>query len=380
MNNTLYELRAEQEKLKDKVNKEPDIQLLRADLKKERDDMEAEIRLLRADVQFLRVDMQSIKADLERQRKCGEVKESSLSAQLEKQKSDGVEKDSDNQQNMNGTIMETKFQQLKADFQSQSAELEKQKKDGVEKDMNIQQLEAKLKLQIKYEVEIQSLRTELERQKKLTVGMIYPPSCTEAKSNGIYTHIPNFSGSPFTVTCDAETQGGGWTIILRRMDGSVNFFRNWTEYKNGFGDLDGEFFLGLDKIHALTAERRQELLVILKDSGGEERYETYDNFAIGNEDQQYTLYSLGEASGTAGDSLKVHMGMKFSTFDRENDKNVLLNCAEFYTGAWWFNNCGDSKLTGKYNDNTYGRGINWSTFSGWYYSLKTAVMMIRPKK
>jgi len=61
------------------------------------------------------------------------------------------------------------------------------------------------------------------------------------------------------VACDAKTQGGGWTKILSRMDGSVDFYRNWNTYKNGFGDLDGEFFLGLDKIHALTAEFSQHL-------------------------------------------------------------------------------------------------------------------------
>jgi len=49
------------------------------------------------------------------------------------------------------------------------------------------------------------------------------------------------------------------------MDGSVDFYRNWTAYKNGFGDMDGEIFLGLDKIHALTTERKQELLVVFED-------------------------------------------------------------------------------------------------------------------
>jgi len=136
-----------------------------------------------------------------------------------------------------------------------------------------------------------------------------------------------------------ETQGGGWTIILRRLDGSVNFYRNWTEYKNGFGDLDGDFFLGLDKIHAITADRRQELLVILEDFEGDNRFETYDDFAIGNEGQQYELHTLGKASGTAGDSLEYHRGAKFSTFDRDNYEWDKVNCAERSTGAWWYKSC-----------------------------------------
>jgi len=192
--------------------------------------------------------------------------------------------------------------------------------------------------QKKCEVNNESLREELQRQRKL-VDELSPHNCTEAKSNGINEIlIPKFNRKPFKVACDVETQGGGWTIILRRLDGSVNFYRNWTEYKNGFGDLNGEFFLGLDKIHAITAERKQELLVILEDFEGDNRFETYDEFAIGNEDQQYVLHTLGKANGTAGDSLKWHRGYKFSTFDRDNDWSSG-NCAVDSTGAWWYNGC-----------------------------------------
>ncbi|KAH8262885.1 hypothetical protein KR044_001315, partial [Drosophila immigrans] len=113
--------------------------------------------------------------------------------------------------------------------------------------------------------------------------------------------------------------GGGWTIILSRMDGSVDFYRNWDAYKKGFGDLDGEFFLGLDKIHALTADFSQELLVVLEDFEGNEVFEKYDKFAIGDEDDDYALHTLGMASGTAGDSLRMNHRQKFSTFDRDND-------------------------------------------------------------
>ena len=37
------------------------------------------------------------------------------------------------------------------------------------------------------------------------------------------------------------------------MDESVDFYRNWTDYQQGFCSLDGEFWLGLDDIHRLTA-------------------------------------------------------------------------------------------------------------------------------
>ncbi|XP_034474025.1 ficolin-2-like [Drosophila innubila] len=208
----------------------------------------------------------------------------------------------------------------------------------------------------------------------------YPRNCAEAKSSDNYDILlPNLRNQPFTVACDADTQGGGWTIILRRIDGSVNFYRGWKAYKKGFRDLGGEFFLGLDKIHALTADRRQELLVVLEDFEGVERFETYDDFAIDDEDEQYVLHKLGKASGTAGDSLSFHRGMKFTTFDRDNDLRAQ-NCAKLRTGAWWYKTCHGSNLTGNYTDTSNKMGIIWELFRGQSYSLKKVVMMIRPKK
>jgi len=197
--------------------------------------------------------------------------------------------------------------------------------------------------------DIQLLNEELDRQKKLTdaQGKLIDGlakksdlhNCAEVKSNGIYEILhPNSISAPFKVACDAYTRGGGWTIILRRIDGSVDFYRNWDAYKNGFGNLDGEFFLGLDKIHALTAVYYQELLVVLEDFEGDERFETYEKFAIGNESEQYAVHTLGKANGTAGDSFALRHLMKFSTYDRDNDVSSE-NCAIRCTGAWWYRSC-----------------------------------------
>lgn len=169
-------------------------------------------------------------------------------------------------------------------------------------------------------------------------------SCGEltihSMKSGIYElSLPRFSSDPIRVACDVDTEGGGWLIILRRMDGSVNFNRDWSVYKRGFGDLDGEFFVGLDKLHALTGERSQELIVLLEDYDGDARQEIYEKFSIGNEQELYALNTLGIASGTAGDSMIFHHGMKFSTFDRDNDRDTNRNCAEIYSGGWWYNNC-----------------------------------------
>ncbi|XP_034472799.1 ficolin-1-like isoform X1 [Drosophila innubila] len=280
--------------------------------------------------------------------------------------------------------MNTDTANKQTDIQQLRAELEQQQKYGVEQESDIKHLRTELEQQKKDGVaqasDIIFLRTELERQRILVDRLVNPHNCTEAKSNGINEILlPNFSNQHFKVACDAETQGGGWTIILRRMDGSVNFYRNWTEYKNGFGDLNGEFFLGLDKIHVLTKERKQELLVVLVNFAGLQKYELYDDFAIGNEDQKYDLRTLGEASGTAGDSLSFHRGKEFSTYDR---KDVRQRCAETYNGAWWYGDdrCHESQLTGKYNDNRVGKGVNWISFGSYHTSYKRAVMMIRPTK
>lgn len=176
---------------------------------------------------------------------------------------------------------------------------------------------------------------------KVSIGR----SCAEATSNsrrsGVYEIlVPCYSDQPFKVACDAQTRCGNWTIILRRMDGGVDFFRKWADYKEGFGNLTGEYFLGLDKIHAITNDQPQELLVLLEDFEGEVRYEAYDAFAIGDELDWYKLHTLGNAKGTAGDSLDHHRGRHFSSKDRDNDKDKN-KCALTYTGGWWYNACHD---------------------------------------
>ena len=78
------------------------------------------------------------------------------------------------------------------------------------------------------------------------------------------------------VYCDMETDGGGWTVLQRRMDGSVDFCRYWRAYESGFGNLNFEFWLGLSKIHRLTKARQAtELLVKLTDFEGNTVYARY---------------------------------------------------------------------------------------------------------
>ena len=84
-------------------------------------------------------------------------------------------------------------------------------------------------------------------------------------------------------------------MFQKRLDGSVDFYRGWADYKRGFGNLNGEFWLGLDKIHRLTKSNNR-LRVDLEDTTGKTAYAEYDMFALTSERTKYQL-SLGTYSG-----------------------------------------------------------------------------------
>ena len=105
--------------------------------------------------------------------------------------------------------------------------------------------------------------------------------------------------------CDQTTAGGGWTVFQKRLDGSVDFYRGWDDYKRGFGNLNGEFWLGLDKIHRLTKERSR-LRVDLEDINGNTAYADYSFFGVSSERSKYRL-SLGTYSGMYFDTSSLDM-------------------------------------------------------------------------
>ncbi|XP_034327992.2 microfibril-associated glycoprotein 4 [Magallana gigas] len=194
--------------------------------------------------------------------------------------------------------------------------------------------------------------------------------------DGVYTIYPDMKTRKL-VYCDMTTDGGGWTVILHRMDGSVNFYRSWQTYKEGFGKADGEYWLGNEDIHLLTTMTKNELRVDLQKFSGEKAYAKYSKFSVGSESEKYKIV-VGGYSGNAGDSLGGHNGLKFSTKDQDND-TWGKSCAVTHQGAWWFGICLSSNLNGMYQKSgikTW-KGIVWYHLEKKEVSLKNARMMIR---
>ncbi|XP_071947541.1 uncharacterized protein [Antedon mediterranea] len=203
------------------------------------------------------------------------------------------------------------------------------------------------------------------------ISQFYPVS-------GEYVIQPSEGGPQINVYCDIR-EDGNWTVIQRRQDGSVDFYRNWTEYKEGFGNVNTEFWLGNEQINRLTADGNFELMVEMTDHLNVTKFAKYSQFHVGTEDSNYVL-TISGYTGTAGDSLaSLHNGQQFSTYDRDNDK-FSGNCALAFKSAWWYNSCYDSNLNGVYltpgtADDV--KGIGWWHFHRGFYSLKKTVMMVK---
>ncbi|ETN60515.1 hypothetical protein AND_007861 [Anopheles darlingi] len=205
------------------------------------------------------------------------------------------------------------------------------------------------------------------------------PSCQQvpSKVSGTYQIRINSGSDALKVFCEQEQFDGGWLVVQHRFDGSVDFYRNWTEYRDGFGDVEKEFWIGLERLYQLTSTRPYELLVEMKDFSGNYGYARYDEFEISSESEQYSLKTLGAYSGTAGDSMAYNRLMKFSTKDRDNDV-VDEHCAEKYEGAWWHMNCYDASLNGPYVNVDNPKSIFWYLFQRNYQGMSFTRMMIRP--
>ncbi|XP_061696352.1 angiopoietin-related protein 4 [Syngnathoides biaculeatus] len=204
-------------------------------------------------------------------------------------------------------------------------------------------------------------------------------------TSGVYTIQPD-NIEPFKVFCEM-TADGGWTVVQNRQDGSVDFDQLWSAYEKGFGNLNGEFWLGLEKIHSIAKNGGYVLQIKLSDWGNDLASIRLP-FQLGGEETHYSLRiqevttfsPLESALGSDAAS-----GLPFSTRDQDNDHKKDANCAKHLSGGWWFSNCGQSNLNGRFfqspppkQRHQRKQGIFWKTWRGRYYPLKSSTMMIAP--
>ncbi|XP_061179316.1 ryncolin-2-like [Saccostrea echinata] len=201
--------------------------------------------------------------------------------------------------------------------------------------------------------------------------------------DGVYTIYPE-KGMKKKVFCDMTTDGGGWTVIQRRIDGSTDFNgKKWADYAEGFGNPAHEYWLGNDAIHVLTKSGKQKLRIDVARFSGAKGYATYSTFIVNNKSNKYKL-KVGGYKGSPGikDNLSSFSGMFFSTTDSDND-TWGGNCAAKYGNGWWHSACSPGSLNGKYYRKPT---VATSAFTWYYWShknsyglLKRAHMMIKPK-
>jgi len=134
-------------------------------------------------------------------------------------------------------------------------------------------------------------------------------------------------------------------IVFHQNLGGFNWRLSWAKYRDGFGSISSNFWLGLERLHRLTNSQSYRLRVeMLVESNGLWYSAEYWKFKIASNSNKYRLNVAGY-SGDAGNVLHDstfdyrHNGMKFSTVDRDNDLYTTGNCANAMNGGWWHNWC-----------------------------------------
>ncbi|VDI47263.1 Hypothetical predicted protein [Mytilus galloprovincialis] len=205
--------------------------------------------------------------------------------------------------------------------------------------------------------------------------------------SGVYRINPD-GGPGYNVYCDMNTDGGGWLVFQRRFNGNVSFEdKLWDDYKNGFGDVAKEHWLGNERLHQMTFRDQYELRIDLVHDGLRKFtvFAKYKQFSVGNEDSKYDL-AIGNFSGNQAPSIITENGLQdffgkqteFTTPDMNNIDGDLENCAngEPKRGGWWFlSKCETSYLNGQYIN-----GMRWSYipfFKRHTFLMTESRMMIR---
>ncbi|XP_034478150.1 fibrinogen-like protein A [Drosophila innubila] len=252
-------------------------------------------------------------------------------------------------------------------------ERESKNKELLEMAANVVAIKEKLSnMEVKFQ-------KQLEQQTTETVLRTEPNSCLSSGRSFQIQKIKVAGMEAFSVPCNNELVGHGWTLIQQRLNGSRNFYRGWDEYREGFGDFNDEFFIGLEKLHHMLASQPHQLYIRMENWKRQFSYANYDNFGVGAESSDYKLLSLGKYSGDTTDAMRRNEGMKFSTYDRDNDMYNTESCAQILKDGWWHAACSDCNLNGIYNDAKYCIYWNVRNMISNLDCLKTVQIFIKPK-
>ena len=166
---------------------------------------------------------------------------------------------------------------------------------------------------------------------------IFPP---DRVPTGVYKMSMGTFGTA-NVYCNMTTGDGGWVVIQRnRKNSQLSFNKNWREYEEGFGDLNKDFWAGLELMHTLTQRGQWEMRVDYQKNDKTWSYLHYNQFSVGSASEEYPL-TVGGFTGVGRDEFASHPlnGMKFSTPDNDNDQSSNRNCAGEDKRGWWYNSC-----------------------------------------
>ncbi|XP_005104278.1 fibrinogen C domain-containing protein 1-A [Aplysia californica] len=220
---------------------------------------------------------------------------------------------------------------------------------------------------------VEALEANFERKLGDLKIKLQPKSCSEAHDLGPRPVIVLSDG--MKVVCDTVTDHGGWIVIQRRASAAVDFYRDWADYKNGFGDFSGNFWFGLEKVHQLTSQDKYELRIDMKYEG-DDYYAKYKNFKLSGESEKYKI-QLSGFSGNVDDKMSYHDGQEFTTKDQDNDFSSSVNCAVDRHGAWWYDSCHYVNLNGYWGSKRLKEGMNWYGLTGEDDSVSFSEMKIR---
>lgn len=200
-------------------------------------------------------------------------------------------------------------------------------------------------------------------------------------TNGVYEIM--VLGQPrIRVYCNMEEDGGGWIVFQRRFDGTVDFARTWNEYREGFGDVSGEYWLGNKWLNLLTKSELYDYYVIAYDSQGIKQTKKMLGVTVEDENLKYQLAFQQEGTGDSSYGMNQMNGVKFSTFDQDNDQcNDHCSVSHGGNGGWWFKNCHGELMNGKYIGTSVidYHGLVWYGWKNSHENLKETWLMIRSR-